>query len=142
MSGILTGIWQAEAGTSPESTDPALRGRTYTIPFDRVWQASVSIVGGGLLGWSLWRANDQTGVIEALAKTPVLGTEADIRIEIGLDANGQTRVDASASSRSGKGHWGRARRLVRRYLKRLDQALAAGPDQILDPTALPEYREF
>ena len=141
MSGILTGIWQAEVHTEAGSTDPELRGRTYTIPFETVWQCSVDIVNGGLRGWSLWRANDQTGVIVALARTPILGTEADVRIEVGLDTNGQTRVDATAKSRTGKGHWGRARRLVRRLQKELDQRLGARPDQILDPTRLPEYRE-
>jgi hypothetical protein len=41
------------AATAPDSTDRRLRGRTYAVPFEHVWQAARSLAGGGLRGWTL-----------------------------------------------------------------------------------------
>jgi hypothetical protein len=70
LSGLLDKLYEKEANTDQRSDDPRLRGRTYTIRFEDVWQAAMRVCGGGLLGWSIGRADDQRGVIEALAKTP------------------------------------------------------------------------
>lgn len=141
MTGIVSGLTEHEAATDPASPDPLLRGRTYAISFETVWQASLRLVNRGLLGWTLGRSDDQSGAILALARMPVIGSEADVYVTIGLDVNAQTRVDVRAVSRTERGDLGRSRRLVGRFLKRLDRELGARADQILDPTVLPEYRE-
>lgn len=141
MSGLLDKLYENQARTDQESEDPRLQGRTYTIPFEDVWQASMRVGAGGLLGWSIGRADDQRGVIEALAKTPIVGSETDIHIQVGLDRLGQTRVDVTAASRKEKGDWGRSKRLIRRFIRALDRDLSVQPEQVLDPTQHPVYRQ-
>lgn len=134
MSGVQRGLTH-RAQTHPASPDPSLRGRTYTIPFDDVWERSLELASGDLHGWSVVRADDQAGVIEALVTTLVLRRTDEVRIEIGLDENAQTRVDLWSASRGDRLDWGRNRRRVGNFLDKLDRRLQAGPDQILDPTA-------
>ena len=141
MSGLLDKLYENQANTDQESEDPRLRGRTYAIPFEAVWQASMRVGGGGLLGWSIGRADDQRGVIEALAKMPIIGSETDIHIQVGLDHLGQTRVDVAAASRQEKGDWGRSKRLIGRFIRGLDHDLSVRPEQVLDPTQHPVYKE-
>lgn len=142
MKSILRGLHENRAETDPASEDVRLTGRTYTIPFEAVWQASLSLVSGGLNGWTLGRSDDRKGHILALAKTPLTGSEADVKIRVGLDRMGQTRVDLIATSRKDRGDLGRTRRLIGRFLTKLDQKLDAGAGHIIDPTRHPEYREF
>ncbi|MDA0327617.1 MAG: DUF1499 domain-containing protein [Gemmatimonadetes bacterium] len=139
MKGILRGLLEHEARTDPGSDDPRLRGRTYAIPFETVWQASLALGRGGLRGWSLGHADDQIGVIDVLWRTFVFGIEADIRIEIGLDQDAQTRVDLRALSRNGRGDLGRNRRAIGRFTRKLDRLLDPRPGQVLDPTRSPRY---
>lgn len=141
MSGILDKLYENQANTDQRSEDPRLRGRTYSIPFEDVWQAVLSVGSGGLLGWSVGRSDDQSGVVDALAKTPLIGSETDVHIHVGLDHLGQTRVDLVAVSRSTRGDLGRSKRLIRRFTERLDRQLDARPGQIIDPTRHPVYRE-
>ncbi len=141
MTGLLARLHEKEANTDPRSDDPRLSGRTYTIRFEDVWQASMRVCGGGLLGWSIGRADDQRGIIEALAKVPLIGSETDVHVQVGLDQQGQTRVDAVAVSRGEKGDWGRTRRLIGKFSRALDAELGARPEQILDPTRHPVYRD-
>ena len=86
-------------------------------------------------------ADDQSGVIEAVSKTLVFGFEDDVRVEIRLDENGQTRVDLWSASRIGRGDLGRNRRTIGRFLRRLDESLDARPGQILDATRTPAWHE-
>ena len=141
MREILRGLTENQAATDPKSDDRKLRGRTYAIPFEDVWQASLGLCGGGLRGWSVLSADDQRGVIEAISKTLVLGREDDVRVEIQLDENAQTRVDLWSASQKDRANLGRSRRLIGRFLRRLDRRLAAKPGQILDPTRMPEWYE-
>jgi hypothetical protein len=142
LKAVVIGLTERAAATDAAAEDERLRGRTYTIPFDTVWQASLRLMSGGIRGWALGRADDRAGVIVGLARTPVFKKEADVRIRIGLDRIAQTRVDLHIASRTERrGDLGRSRRLVGRFLKRLDRELQARPEQILDPTALAEYRE-
>lgn len=141
MSGLLDKLHENQANTDQQSEDPRLRGRTYTIPFETVWQAALRVGSGGLLGWTVGRSNDQEGIIDALAKTPLIGSETDVHVHIGLDRLGQTRVDVVAASRSSRGDLGRSRRLIRRFVESLDRELGVRPEQVLDPTSHPIYRE-
>lgn len=140
MKEVLRGFIENQAATNPGASDPRLRGRTYAIPFEDVWQASISLSRGRLRGWSLVSADDTSGAIEVLARTTVLGFEDDVRIAIGLDENAQTRVDVEVVSRNQRRDLGRTRRSIGRFLRRLDRHLAVRPDQILDPTRSPAWR--
>jgi len=139
LKGIRRGLTEKQAATDPNATDPRLRGRTYAIPFENVWQASISLSGGGMRGWSIASADDQSGVIVAVVRSAIFGLEDDVRIEVGLDEDAQTRVDLQAVSRGERGDLGRTRRVVDRFIRRLDRRLDATPGQILDPTRPPAW---
>lgn len=139
MKAILSGLTQNRAATDPASADRRLKGRTYAIPFEDVWTAAFRITAGGLRGFSLLSADDQQGVIDAAARALLIGEPCEVRIQIGLDENAQTRVDASSSCGGTRWDLGRSRRTLGRFFRGLDRALAAGPGQILDPTRVPEW---
>lgn len=132
--GLWRALTQSHARTDRRSTDPALRGRTYAIPFARVWEAAVELSDGGLRGWRTTRADEEAGIIEAEATTTVLRFVDDVRVRVALDANAQTRVDVESRSRRGSGDLGANRRRIRRFLATLDRRLGAGSAQILDAT--------
>lgn len=114
--------------TSPEHPDPDLRGRTYAIPFDRVWSAAMGLAGGGIPGWSIVRADDVPGTIQGEVTPRLLGWTGDVLVRVGLDRQAQTRVDLICSSRGARRDLGTSRRRVIRFLVELDQALhAASP---------------
>lgn len=137
MSRLVRSLTNAEERTDPAAEDPRLRGRTYAIPFERVWRAAVALADGGLMRWSLTAADDMAGVIHAQWTTFPLRRISDVRIEIRLDANAQTRVDVRARSRGGRGDLGANARAIGFFLRRLDRALQAGPAHVLDATRVP-----
>lgn len=139
MKGILSGLKETEVATDPMATDPRLRGRTYAIPFDDVWTAATRLAGGELRGWRTLSADDREGLIEAAAEPLVWGGPHRVSIQIGLDENAQTRVDALSRSHRPHGYLGRNRRIVGRFFRRLDRSLAVEAGQILDPTVLPAW---
>ena len=109
--------------TTRDASDPRLRGRTYAIPFEDVWQAALKLTGGGLSRWTRHQADDDEGVILA-SSTSLAGAVHDIMVRITLDENAQTRVDASAQARKPLTNFGRSRRRLRRFFRALDAALA------------------
>lgn len=131
---LWRGLTENRADTNPAHTDPRLRGRTYAIPFDRVWNACMELAGGGLPRWWVARADDQRGVIDARQKTLVFRFIDDVRIYVSLDNNGQTRVDMASRSRKGRGDLGTNARRIHRFFRALDRHLEATPREILDPT--------
>jgi len=139
LKGILRGLTENRAKTDPTSDDPRLLGRTYAIPFENVWQAARGLAAGDLRGWSLWVANDRDGFIEASARPILFGAVGDVRVEVGLDENAQTRVDLTAASRTQRGDFGRSRRTIGGFLRALDKALQVRPGQILDATRTPAW---
>lgn len=138
MSGFLGGLRERDAATAPGHVDPRLRGRTYSIPFDAVWRAALSLGDGGIRGWTTVRTDDQSGLLDLLVQ-PGLGPHSrhvDVRVTIGLDHNAQTRVDMTAVSRTERGDLGRARRLVHLFMTGLDRKLEGERGSILDPGAV------
>lgn len=111
------------AQTAPSAPDPRLRGRTYAVPFDRVWTSALALVGGRLRGWSLIEADDLEGVIRGEAVAPVLRRVSDVTVHVRLDADGQTRVDARSISRTERGDLGANVRLLTRFFEQLDRLL-------------------
>ena len=134
MKRVLRSLTENQAATDPRSADGRLIGRTYAIPFERVWQASLALCRGGLRGWSVLSADDQRGVIEAVSRTLLTGREDDVRVAIQLDENAQTRVDLWSGAQKNRANLGRNRRVIGRFLRRLDRSLEAKPGQILDAT--------
>ncbi len=110
---------------------PIVRQRTYAIPFDDVWNAAVALVDGGMPRWSLEDSSDQAGFITGTSTTFALHHEDDIYVEIGLDTDAQTTVSLRILSRKKNRELSRNRRAITRFLKRLDQAVGAGPSTIL-----------
>ena len=139
MSGLLRGFFGKSAETCPRAGDARLRGRTYAIPFDRVWSAAEAAASGECPRWTLISANDEAGVIVAEVRTLVSRRIGDARIEIGLDGHAQTRLDVHVVMRGKRGDLGGAARVVGAFVKRLDASLQVRPDQILDATQEPTW---
>ncbi|HEX2166042.1 MAG TPA: DUF1499 domain-containing protein [Longimicrobiales bacterium] len=109
--------------TTPNASDPRLRGRTYAVPFEEVWQAALALTGGGLFRWTRHEADDTEGVILASSKS-LAGAVHDVMVRVTLDEDGQTRVDASAQARRPLSDMGRSRRRLRRFFRALDRTIA------------------
>ena len=58
-------------------------------------------------GWTVTVEDDQLGVLEAESATLLWRFVDDVRISVGLDEDGQTRVDVTSASRAGRGDLGR-----------------------------------
>lgn len=147
MGRWLGGLIGNEASTDPAHRKRALRGRRYAIPFDRVWAAALELIEGRRPGWTVIGADDQTGVIQAESRTRVFRFVDDVGLRIGLDEDGQTRVDLTSRSRVGKWDLGTNARRIRRFLDDLDRQLEARPRDILlvdpppgDPTTMRRSR--
>jgi hypothetical protein len=136
---LFTGLTRNRAETDPRAEDRRLRGRTYAIPFDRVWNAALALCGGGIPHWSLLSADDTHGIIRAQAVTRLFRRPHDVRITIGLDENGQTRVDVASILINRKRDLGANARRIHRFIDGLDAQLGATAGQILDPTRQPQF---
>ena len=141
MRGLIRGLRENTAATDPCHADPRLRGRTYAIPFDRVWTESLALAGGGLSRWRVLHADDEAGLIHAGSTTLVFRFVDDVRISITLDENAQTRVDLESRSRKGRGDLGRNPRTLRRFLRALDRRLGATSREILDASHVPTWSD-
>jgi Protein of unknown function (DUF1499) len=126
-------LTENRAETRPDADDVRLRGRTYAIPFDRVWQAALGIVQKKRR-WHLLHSDDLAGVIRCECEGLVFSFVDDFFVRISLDENAQTRVDLISRSRTGKADLGVNARRIGRFVRTLDKVLRATPDRILDPT--------
>lgn len=126
--------------TDPRATDPRLWGRTYAIPFARVWDAAKSLADGGLRQWTMERNDDREGVIEAVSLTWLRRKPDQVTVTIRLDENAQTRVDLRCVRAEGASSRRRHPRLIDAFLTALDRELEATPGQKLDPTATPGWQ--
>ncbi len=120
---VRRALSENSAETSPDATDARLRGRTYAIPFEDVWRAAMSLVNGGLPRWELVSADDEAGIIIAESETRWFGWVDDVRIEIRLDDDAQTRLDMRSVSRSGRADLGANARRIADFCRTLDERL-------------------
>lgn len=121
------------AETDPSSSDPRLRGRTYAIPFDRVWTTIVEVANSSR-GWTVLHADDLAGVLRCESQTFFLRRMDDVFVRVSLDEYAQTRVDVVSKSRAEQRDMGGNTRRIGRFFKKLDRRLEATHEQILDPT--------
>ncbi len=119
---LLRALTRNRAGTADEPADSRLRARTYAVPFEHVWQASLWLATSRR-GWEVLSADDVQGRIRAEART-LLRFVHDVVIDVTLDENGQTRLDMTSSSRSGKVDFGKNARRIGKFLRGVDRVLA------------------
>lgn len=112
------------AATSPDARDPRLRGRRYAVPFQVVWEHGHALVDGGLSRWSVVEADDQAGRLRAEARSRLFGFVDDVEVRIALDDEGQTRLDATSTSRVGRVDLGQNVRNIHRLCRALDRGLS------------------
>lgn len=117
---LLLGFTRNVAFTAPGAEDPRLRGRTYAVPFEDVWQAALALVDGGLKRWELVEEDDREGIIRGVAHSRIERFTSSVTVRVGLDFNAQTRVDGLAASRTGRYDLGLNARRLDRFFTGLD----------------------
>ena len=123
--GLIRALTRNRAFTDPEADDPRLRGRSYGVPFARVWSAALE-VAQRTRGWTVVGSDPVAGEIVAEARTPLWKFTDDVWLRLSLDEDGQTRVDMASSSRQGGGDLGTNARRIARFLRTLDAHLSGG----------------
>jgi uncharacterized protein (DUF1499 family) len=121
--GLISALTRNRAFTDPEAADPRLRGRSYGVPFARVWNAALE-VAQRTRGWTIVSSDPRGGEIVAEARTPVWNFTDDVWVRLSLDEDGQTRVDMASASRKGGGDLGTNARRIARFLRTLDARLS------------------
>jgi len=123
---IWRGLTHNRAFTRADSPDPRLRGRSYPVPFSRVWDAALA-VARGTRRWTVTESDSRAGEIVAEARTALWKFTDDVWIRVSLDEEGQTRVDLTSASRVGRRDLGTNARRIARFLHALDRRLS-GPE--------------
>lgn len=121
--GLIRAFTRNRAFTDPKADDPRLRGRSYGVPFARVWDAALE-VARRTRGWTIVSSDPRAGEIVAEAQTPVWKFTDDVWVRLSLDEDGQTRVDMASASRKGGGDLGTNARRIARFLRTLDARLS------------------
>jgi hypothetical protein len=129
FSNLRAGLTRHRAFTAADSEDPRLRGRTYAIPFEAVWQASLRLVDGGLRGWVLLEADDQEGIIRGEVRGWFRRFDSGLYLRVSLDHDAQTRVDGVTESLLAKADLGAGARRLGRFFRDLDRAIENGRAQ-------------
>ncbi len=130
MDRIRQALSTNRVDTSRDAEDLRLRGRTYAIPFERVWSTALALATEGR-GWTVIRADDQDGLIQVEVRRLLVRVVDEVTIRVALDLDAQTRVDITAVSPKGRWDLGVNARRVGRFLQLLDRRLEASPGQIL-----------
>lgn len=125
---LVRGMSENAAETRPDSPDSRLRGRTYSIPFDAVWNAALLVAEEDMGRWEVLSWDDRSGVIVIEAQTPVFRWIDDVRISVSLDQDAQTRIDLTSRSRKGHADLGTNARRIGKFFRLLDGRLGlTGP---------------
>jgi hypothetical protein len=120
---LQAGLTRNVAFTAPSAEDDRLQGRTYAVPFEAVWRASLELMDGGLRGWTLSESDDGEGIIRGRARGGLRRTESAITLRITLDEDAQTRIDGLSASRVGRADLGANARRLGRFFRSLDRSL-------------------
>jgi len=114
---------QNKAGTYPDSSDPALRTRTYRADYERFFETAVQVVEA-LPRWTLVRQDIMDGKIFATRQTLVFRFVDDVEIRVIRMNEHAVLLDLFSASRVGKGDLGQNARNIREFLIALDQRIA------------------
>ena len=106
--------------TGQDAGDSRLSGRTYAIPFEDVWQGALRIISERKR-WTLESADDQEGIIVANVRALHARYNSTFEIRIGLDGDGQTRVDALTGMPRAFADLGMNARRITGFFRMLDQ---------------------
>lgn len=117
-------------GAGPVAAE--LKGRTYAIPFDTIWQALITLASGRLRGWTIVFEDAHVGVIEAEMRNLMRPVPGKAVISMALDANAQTCVDLVVEATDETGDTETNRRRLWRLVNALDHMLRVQPQQILN----------
>lgn len=123
MEAARRGLSRNVAFTAPSAGDERLKGRTYAVPFDTVWQASMRLISGRLRRWEVVEADDTEGIIRGVAHGRLPRFTSNITVRILLDPDAQTRVDMLSASRTGRADFGVNARRIHRFFTALDAAI-------------------
>ena len=97
---------------------------SYTVPFDRVWQAMRAILAPER-GWTEISADPKAGSILSERRTPLLRRPLQLLVTVSLDADGFTRVEAVFLNPRTNQPARLQHRRARRFFRRLNRALRA-----------------
>ena len=125
---LVRGMSANRAETGPDSLDSRLRGRTYAIPFDAVWNAALLVAEEDMKRWDVISWEDRSGIIAIEARGWILKAIDDVRIHVSLDEDAQTRIDLTSTSRKSRADLGTNARRIGRFFKLLDARLGVTPD--------------
>lgn len=118
---LLRALRTNRAYTHPDSPDRRLRGRSYAVPFARVWSAALAEAEARR--WTVLACDPAAGELHAEARTRLWRFADDVWVRVSLDAMGQTRVDVVSASRVGRGDLGTNARRIARFLRAVDRRL-------------------
>jgi uncharacterized protein (DUF1499 family) len=110
------------AQTRADAEDVRLRGRTYLVPYARVWDEIIAMIEAHPR-WKLASADEASGLIHAEATTLVFRFVDDVRFKLKLDQDALTRVDMWSASRVGNADLGANARRIARFYRDLDRRL-------------------
>lgn len=128
---LLRALGSNAAETHPDHPDRGLRGRSYAIPFERVWSAALVVAEDEVTGWAVQRWDDRAGIVYVESTSRFPRRVDDVRIHVSLDPNAQTRLDVNTRPRSGRFDLGLNARRVASFLELLDRALAPQEHEVL-----------
>lgn len=117
---MLRWLTENEADTREEGGPQGLR---LQVPYLRVWDALGEEIRSRSR-WELVGADRQAGRIRVECTSLVFGLVDDLEVEVGLDDEGYTRVEARSASRVGKVDFGVNRRRVRSLMRSLRRRLS------------------
>ena len=109
-------------GVTPEYPD--LQPQRFAAPADRVFDAA-SAVAHATEHWEVTKEDRASGVLEAVATTPLMRFKDDVTITVSRDGE-QTKVVIRSHSRVGKGDLGANAKRIRTFQDDLAKRLAAG----------------
>lgn len=117
---MLRWLTENEADTRDED-DPT--GRRLQVPYLRVWDALEEEIRSRSR-WELVDADRREGKVRVECSSLVFGFVDDLEVDVSLDENGFTRVEARSASRVGNADFGVNRRRLRRLMRSLDDRLS------------------
>lgn len=97
--------------------------RTYAIPYEDVWQSLLLVVGEHPR-WAVLEADGDRGILGMEVRPRLLGQARRLDVTVGLDPQGQTRVEVARGAPAAGPDWRGGRRSARRLLRALDHFLA------------------